>query len=464
MRKSSVLLFSIYVLVFAFFSCTNLISQSLVTKKIYIPKEFQDNNFENTESEWCYQRSSQSDNFIVFWAKGYENNHPASQGVDEKYRVDIDDLLKKAEEFYQLNVYKLQFAETGAGKSNLDKYKILIMLHYTTEWMAFGAGYDDVIGALWVSPSTCKPVGSVIAHEIGHSFQYQVYADYLANDPDIEEFTRGFRYGFEGNGGNGFWEQTAQWQAMQCHPENIFNERDLNIYGENYHRHICHEDFRYSSYFIHYYWAQMHGIDFIGKLWRNAIKPEDPMQAYMHVTGINVAQFNDELFKAASKMVTFDIDGLRELSENKTLKSNFSASSLEDKGYLVSYEKCPGTTGYNVIPLKLPEKKNKVSVTFSGMVNKEGFNQVEDITRAGWRYGFVALLESGERVYGKMQADNQSTISFRVPKGCAKLWFVVTGAPKSYLPHAWDDEESNDDQWPYQVKFMNTDWNKEIKS
>ena len=36
---------------------------------------------------------------------------------------------------------------------------------------------DDKIGALWVNPSTCKPVGSTIGHEIGHSFQYQVSAD-----------------------------------------------------------------------------------------------------------------------------------------------------------------------------------------------------------------------------------------------------------------------------------------------
>ena len=28
--------------------------------------------------------------------------------------------------------------------------------------------YDDVIGALWVNPSTCQPVGATIGHEIGH--------------------------------------------------------------------------------------------------------------------------------------------------------------------------------------------------------------------------------------------------------------------------------------------------------
>lgn len=75
---------------------------------------------------------------------------------------------------------------------------------YQTEWLATGSGYDNKIGALWVNPSTCQPVGSTIAHEIGHSFQYQVYCDkILQGNPD--DLKCGFRYGYEGsNGGNGF--------------------------------------------------------------------------------------------------------------------------------------------------------------------------------------------------------------------------------------------------------------------
>lgn len=43
-------------------------------------------------------------------------------------RVDIDDLLEKAELFYRTNVEKLKFAETGQGKSFLDRYKMEIYL------------------------------------------------------------------------------------------------------------------------------------------------------------------------------------------------------------------------------------------------------------------------------------------------------------------------------------------------
>lgn len=55
---------------------------------------------------------------------------------------------KKRKCFFDLNINILKFAELGTGKSRLDEYKMMIMLYYTTEWMAYGGGYDDVIGAL----------------------------------------------------------------------------------------------------------------------------------------------------------------------------------------------------------------------------------------------------------------------------------------------------------------------------
>ena len=72
-----------------------------------------------------------------------------------------------------------------------------IYLLYQTEWLATGAGYDNVIGALWVNPTTCQPVGSAIGHEIGHSFQYQIYCDQiLTGETEEYDFKSGFRYGY----------------------------------------------------------------------------------------------------------------------------------------------------------------------------------------------------------------------------------------------------------------------------
>ena len=443
--------------------------------KIYKPKEFNNIDMLRSDSKWSFVRSKQSTHFIVFWEEGFGSD-PNANSVSENLRVNIDDLLEKAEEFYYINTNTLGFAKVGVGKSNLDKYKMQIYLLYQTDWLATGSGYDDVIGTLWVNPSTCKPVGSTIAHEIGHSFQYQVYADLLAFGGIENDFTRGFRYGFGGNGGNAFWEQCAQWQAYQSYPDEAFESYNFSEYTKNYHRHICHEWQRYASYWIHYYWTDKHGIDFIGKLWREAEGPEDPLEAYMRLTGLTVEQLNEELYEAATRFVTWDIDAIRQNGSNYVGQHTCKFYLSEDGSYQVAYSKCPGSAGYNVIPLIVPAAGTVVTTSFialapgsalaegdPGQYSEDGtiFSKTtynsSSLTRAGWRYGYVALLDNDQRLYGEMNRATASNAEFTVPSGCAKLWFVVLGAPSSYKVHPWDEKESNDDQWPYKVKFTNTD-------
>lgn len=442
--------------------------------KYYKPKEFKNMNMLRSDSKWSFVRSKQSTHFIVFWEAGFGSN-PNAITLPQTMRVDIDDLLQKAETFYEINVKTLKFADVGSGKSNLDKYKMEIYLLYQTEWLATGSGYDDVIGALWVNPGTCKPVGSVIAHEIGHSFQYQVYADLIAQGV-TNDFTRGFRYGFGGNGGNAFWEQCAQWQSFQSYPLEAFETSNFTVYTENYHRHFCHEWHRYASYWLQYYWANKHGIDVIGKIWREAVSPEDPIQAYMRIFGLTVDQMNAELYDAATKFVTWDLDAIRTNGSNYIGKLSYKFYQLTDGTYQVAYNRCPGTTGYNVIPLNVPVAGTTVTTKFTALTPGSALaagdpGQYSDngstlttnkynsssTSRAGWRYGYVALLENGQRIYGDMNRKTATDVTFTVPSGCSRLWFVVLGAPSTYAAQPWDEKESNDDQWPYSLKFTNTD-------
>ncbi|SFU76477.1 protein of unknown function [Pustulibacterium marinum] len=419
---------------------------------IYKPLEFGDMDYNNNSSTWSFERSRESDHFIVFWDTAYGTNDPNDAEIPATYRVDIDDLLSKAEAFYALNVDELLFAQTGLGYSQLDTYKMMIFLYYQDEWLATGSGYDDVIGALWVNPSTCQPVGSTIAHEIGHSFQYQVFADLGGGS--------GFRYGFGGNGGNTFWEQTAQWQSFQTYQEEAFTTYYLDDYFANYFKHPLHEDYRYASYWLLNYWSDIHGKEIIGQVWREAQQPEDPIEAYQRLTGIDNTTFNDEIYDAASKFATWDLDynAIRTYGEDYQHQFAYQFDALEGGTLRSSYATTPQTAGYNVVPLSLPENNTTISVAFTGLINEAGYNTVADPSRAGWRYGFVALLENGTRVYSDMQtgSTSTSTATFEVPENAADLYLVVTGAPTTYAEHPWDDEPSNDDQWPYTVSFTNT--------
>jgi hypothetical protein len=431
-------------------SASGTIDPSTVdTSKIYIPQDLKGMDLYSSSSTWFYGRSKQSEHFIVFWGKGYDEYGivTPTDYPNATYRVNIDDLLAKAEQFWDMNVNTLKFLTTGTSKT--DKYKMMIFLLYQTDWLATGAGYDNVIGALWVSPGTCQPVGSVIAHEIGHCFQYQVYCDHDGNS--------GWRYGFGGNGGNAFWEQTAQWQAMQSYPEQIFSSYDFDVYIDNCYHSTFHEWQRYANYFIHYYWANKHGIDFIGKLWQQsgAAGQEDPAQAYMRITGISLEEYNNEQFDYARKMVTWDLDALVDYGMNYIGSHACSLNKVEDNYWQVAASNCIENHGYNVIRLNVPAAGITVTANFEGIAGSSGYNAI-NVSYAGWRYGFVALQEDGKRVYSDMHSASSGIASFTCPDNCSNLWFVVSGAPTHYWPHAWDEDATNDEQWPYKVKFDGT--------
>ena len=462
--------------------------------RYYQPKEF---NFDmmNSSSKWSFCRSKQSEHFIVFWdikygeyglygdRMGVENTSPSTLAKSHSMYVDIDDLLMKAEQFFDTNINKLKMAELGVGKSYLDDYKMEIYILYQSEWLATGSGYDNVIGALWVNPATCKPVGSTIAHEIGHSFQYQTYCDKVyQGEPDNLQY--GFRYGFgpKGEGGCAYWEQCAQWQSFQDYPEQQFGQ-DQNVFKAQYNRHFHHEWMRYASYWLQSYWVEKRGVEAYGEIWRQSVLPEDAIKTYTKIyNGGDWSKTAAELYDYAARMATFDIDGVREYAGSNVTANHFKTTLFKqaDGYYQVSYGSCPSTAGFNIVPLNLPDEEGAVvTADFKGLqvgsALPEGdagnfingdlqtiqgtattYNNVGN-GKEGWRYGFVALKKDGSRVYGDMYSAKEGEASFAVPADAAYLYFVVLGAPIEYRQNEWDDDEKDDDQWPYKVKFGNTD-------
>lgn len=435
-----------------------------------------------SNSKFSFARYKSSEHFFVFWAPEFGDN-PNSPSVPANLRVDIDDLLVKAEKFFETNIYELGMATLGEGKSVLDNYKMQIYLLYQDEWLATGSGYDDMIGALWVNPSTCQPVGSTIAHEIGHSFQYQTYADRVQTQGASNDYTTGFRYGFTGpdganNGGCVYWEQCAQWQAQQDYPQEQFTSYDYPVWLNNCHRHFHHEWQRYASYWLQSYWVEKHGVEAYGRIWREATAPEDAIMAYTRLyNGGDYSKTREELFDYASRMATYDIAGVREYAAGYQNRYNPSFVLNDRKEFQVAYSSCPGATGFNVIPLEVPANGGTIKVNFRGlgygealasadksnMVNGDGvpqgrpsnYNKVGGAENMGWRYGFVAL--SGEnRTYSTVGKDANGSLSFDVPAGAQYLFLVVQGSPETYMSHGWDEKESNDPQFPYAITLEGT--------
>ncbi len=435
------------------------------------PNGYASCDYTKETSQWCLQRSMESDHFICFWEKGLTKSGNTVSGVN------IKTLLNNAEKIWDTYVNRLGFLVPG--KSITDNVKIEMYIVNQADWRADGSGQDGVewyyngttktqrnvkVGLFHCNPQAATARGGhTPAHEIGHVFQYLVSADL--------GMSHGLNYGFGTNasGGNCWWEDCANWQAYKVYPERQFTDGEyFEQYMTLHHLNILHESARYANCFYHDYWCMKHGDDIVGRVWRESNKPEDPMEAYMRINKLNVSQFADEMYDCFSRMATWDIDGVRDrakarigshlqrLIEPSDQVVSQKLDGKKDGWWVVDPDFCPQNYGYNINPLKIPAPGTEVKATFRGIVGATGYRNL-NATKAGWRYGLVAYTSKGERVYSDMMSEaNDGVASITVPEGCTNLWMVVMGAPKSYWRHAWDDNTSNDEQWPYAVRFEGT--------
>ncbi len=415
-----------------------------VGKQIYVPTWMMGDVY-NTANNWSIERSKQSKNWILFWEPGFG---------DTAVPI-VDDCLALAEKSFNFYADSLKFVLKGSSKT--DTYKMIIRLRYSTDWEASGSGVDNTIGLLTLTSwALTSRGGQTIAHEVGHCFQYQTHCD--NND------SNGWMYGFGDNasGSNGWWEQCAQWQAYKVFPAMQFTSEWFSGYLNNVHKNILNESYRYNDYFIQDYWCDLHGMDMIGRLWNKSIKPEDPVETYKRLNAITQSKFNDEMWTCGAKFATWDIPALKSYGANYiTSRTQPKMNNQGSYVWRIDSTVCLENYGHNIIRLNAPTTAKTVTVNFEGLAGTNGFRK-NYVYYAGWRYGFVALLKDGTRVYGDISPASMSvnagkgSISFDCPTNCDKLWLVVSGAPSVHWRHAWDDNDATDEQWPYQVSFNNT--------
>ena len=468
---------AIYTILMMMVSMTMLAQSSFVPNSWSTSTDANGTVYRQGDGLTLYKHEKSSAHFDVYYGTGYGKTPPDKLASSNALYVDVTDLLEKAETFFDLYINQLKFADLSST-TKLNKYKMIICLLHDTGWTATGSGYDNQIGALWVTPSTCHPVGQTIAHEIGHSFQYQVYCD-------LGGYT-GFRQSV-GNGST-FWEQTAQWQSVQAYPELMISQ-SLGLWQPNHNYAFTHEWQRYQSYWLHYYWTDKWGLDAIGRIWRGGkVSGEDPCQVYMRVFGVSAKDFYREIYDYASKMVTYDLDAIRSYGKSSIGKYTYNYVDTGDGAIQVAYSSCPQSTGFNVVPLEVPAAGTEIKTIFTALpagsalaandpaqynngdkyvaADVTKYNTFSEKNRRGFRHGYVALLKDGTRVYesidsvyakGHSTSSVSDTTTFTVPENTERLWFVVSPAPTTYIVHKWDENITNDDQWPYQLRFENTD-------
>jgi len=385
-------------------------------------------NLQSDTSQWSYSRMDTTlADIAIFWQRGFGHDlscPPSLEGHDMS--VDLDNLKEKLQRYYTFFRDTLKFVKPG---SKTEKYRMLVMLNYSLEGTAYGGDYDETIGALWIAPNRVKDTKlNCIAHELGHSFQSQIYSD------------------GEGDswGGHGFFEMTSQWMLWHVNPDWVTDENyHLQAFRNLTHRAFLHLDNIYHSPYIIEYWSEKHGLESIAQLFRDGKIGEDPAVTYMRTNNLTQQQFNDEMFDASRHIVNFDFR--HAYTETRPYAASFSNKLYSHKGWFCSTpEETPEEYGFNVIPVDI---KKKVVIDFEGLSNNEN---------SGWRYGIVEITKDGKALYGDMYSSRKGKIKYRPSDDVAKLFLVVMGAPQN---HIMINQPSNPEQtvqknqtFPYRIK------------
>jgi hypothetical protein len=258
--------------------------------------------------------------------------------------------------------------------------------------------------------------------------------------------------------GRGLWggynEMQAQWFLWNVYPEWMALENyHLVEFMKKTHFAFLHETNIYHSPYVLEYWTNKHGVEFMGKLSREAQQGEDAVMAYKRLNHITQEQFNAEIYDACARFMTWDMPRIREVASPYINQHYTALNKVNGDWYRIAVDKCLQNYGYNGIKLNVPAPGETIAIDFNGIAGAEGYDAI-NTDKAGWRYGFVAYKWNGDRVYSPMFSNPTGISNFEVPANTECLWLVVMGAPTEYWANPGG--ENRDAQWPYEFRLIGT--------
>lgn len=473
--------------------CSNLFA----AKGIYIPGDFNlswaddycnkngsngtissIDDLKDTGERWCKSRSYETDNIICFWESGF--------GTDPEKMIDpsntsntfnLKDVMKNCETILAHHIDDMN--ATYADGTNWGKYKMLFMLCYTTTWTAYGSGYDNTIGAMWVNPAAVGINSQAtypyytLAHEMFHAMSYQCNSDKPSTDLKACQ---------DSNNGP-FWERSANHAAANLYP-NVNQDMARYMYATQ--SHYLNTRKHYTTSFLLLNMEETYGNKVLGNIWKSN-KSEHVLQTATRLYfDDDIAKLNDFVCNTAMKNLTFDYASGTTGSFYKTEIGNITYNTDGDsysywsgscepysiiqkkhrtipfavdsakRHYAIRDCQAPQDFGYNAIQI-FPEQQNSDgSATFT--MRFRGHTGGDSYKKAGWRWGFVAVQNDGTARYGTVYSDTDRTVIFNKLATDKEVWLVVTGAPTEFNSNHWYHWEAGFPKYyryPYEIRFKN---------
>lgn len=426
-------------------------------------------DLKDTKERWSKTRSFETTNFICLWEAGFGTDPDKMINPAGGVSFSIKTVLANAESI--LAYHRDSLHTPYANGTNYNTYKILILLNYTTTWMAYGSGYDYTCGAIWVNPAAVG-VGTstnqyfVMTHELYHAVSYLCYCDRPGSS------YRAFQDPINGP----FWERSAQHAATTRYPQ-------YYLYFDNYmyatQSHYLSTRKHYAPSFFLENLDLTFGKSALGRLWTNNTTGEHVMNtAAKEFFGGNQSDLNDFIAQTAMKNITWDYPSKSNGAYYKTYQqglvystdvlqtnlTNLIVKKFRTILYAVDYDKrhfavrdaqAPQDYGYNAIQI-FPETKNEDG---SATIKMHFKGHTEDaVKNPGWRYGFVAIQADGTARYGALYKDNDKLVSFDMNPSDTAVWLIVTGAPAVHNAihnYKWEAGFPKYYRYPYELRFAN---------
>ncbi len=395
-----------------------------------------------TNPGFSWERTAQSDNFIIFWGDNITGD-PSDMEQNPELWFNTSDILGWLEDIRFRYMDSLGFLDPG-GNDAIYKHEVVMNETWSngefTGW-AFGAAADMTIGGLWVHPGATRDDG-VLGHEFCHGCQTMVMVDkpgYGLNTPYA---------GF-------FWESHANFMSY------TYNETRDGIPE----RFILTAMMHYSTTRRHYqnlpfldYLYDTYGMETINKIWFNASPTKSHPLTSLRDSVLRYTQddLNNDFARHAMKNICWDyvktgkwwrkaMQFVPEYSLGRLYTIPDSLKGAPGK-FIVPEYLAPGDYGYNIIPLYPDDGALEIQVEFEGLEN-------DPAGGAGSRYGFVAINYEGVPRYSELYTEQDNIVQFSLQSNDSAVFMVVTGAPKQHHNYAWEVGYPKNYRYPYVVQF-----------
>lgn len=357
----------------------------------------------------------------------------------------------------------LKFPEPHCGSAEKLKVNAYIGVGYGL------TGGADQLGhmGMWIDPGALKDRFG-LAHELTHALQ--AATGRLMDSP----FT------------GWLFESHANWMTVQL-PEFRENTHCSVLLKQYPHLYYGSTRTRYCNWQFLEYLKDTKGFEAVNAIWRTAPGKDDPARltadpfsVLQRNMGWTQDQLNDTFGDWALHSANWDYTSPDGSDQGAVFRRNYgsydqttdaailSATVLDPidpkrRRFAVPEMWAPQRWGYNVVKLHADAGRDRVTVTFRGLVQQASAvaplpglaDEPEAIPSpaSDWRWGIVAVGADGTSRYTPLQRGAKGAASIAVQSGDTGLYLVVMATPSQMQKIRWDQPWYSIYRYPWMVEF-----------